>query len=238
METSRHLTTRRGFVAAVGFGGVSLYGLWAAYGAAPNPLALIGNAGTDATDAVPSTESAMAGHGGMDMAADVETFRAEVARFVERFTEEDGSVYPRITEGGPEIHDPQMAGMDMAGMDMSGTDMVAPTDGHAAQDDQHGPGDDAAGGPVDVPMIAERWYFEPGILRLDRGTAYRFRMMTADVTHGASIQFGQGARMIRLSPGTVAELEMTFTSPGSYLVYCTSYCGTGHDGMQARIVVA
>lgn len=233
METSRHLTTRRGFVAAVGFGGVSLYGLWAAYGAAPNPLALAADAGTDVAGAVPSAESAMAGHGGMDMAADVETFRAEVARFIERFTAEDGSVYPRITADGPEPLDPQMAGMDM-----SGTGMVAPTGAPAAQNDQHGPGETAAGAPVDVLMMAERWYFEPGVLRLDRGTAYRFRMMTADITHGASIQFGQGARMIRLSPGTVAELELTFTNPGSYLVYCTSYCGVGHDGMQASIVVA
>lgn len=236
MESSRHLTTRRGFVAAVGFGGVSLYGLWAAYGAAPNPLALI--RGADAADVVPQAETAMAGHGGMDMAADVETFRAEVARFIERFIEEDGSVYPRITAGEPEAHGPQMAGMDMAGMDMPGTDMAAPAEGHAAHEDQHGPDEDAAGAPVEVLLLAERWYFEPGALRLDRGTAYRFRMMTADVTHGASIQFGQGARMIRLSPGTVAELEMTFTSPGNYLVYCTSYCGAGHDGMQARIVVA
>lgn len=233
MESSRHLTTRRGFVAAVGFGGVSLYGLWAAYGAAPNPLALISDAGADAAEAAPPTQSAMAGHGGMEMAADVETFRADVARFIERFSQEDGSVYPRIATGGPEPLDPQMAGMDM-----SGTGLAAPTDGSAAHDAHHGPGEDAAGVPVDVLMMAERWYFEPGVLRLDRGTAYRFRMMTADITHGASIQFGQGARMIRLSPGTVAELELTFTSPGSYLVYCTSYCGTGHDGMQASIVVA
>ena len=32
---ARALTTRRGFVAAMSLAGVSLYGLWAAYGAAP-----------------------------------------------------------------------------------------------------------------------------------------------------------------------------------------------------------
>ena len=234
MESSRHLTTRRGFVVAAGFGGVSLYGLWAAYGAAPNPLALLRDAGTDAADIVPPAGDAIAGHGGVNMAADVDAFRAEVARFIERFTQEDGTVYPRLGAGGPQANDPHMTGMDMSGADMA----AAPTDGHASQDDQHGQGEDTAGAPVDIPMMAERWYFEPGVLRLDPGTAYRFRMMTADVTHGASIQFGQGARMIRLSPGTVAELELTFTNPGSYLVYCTSYCGAGHDGMQARIVVA
>jgi heme/copper-type cytochrome/quinol oxidase subunit 2 len=43
--------------------------------------------------------------------------------------------------------------------------------------------------------------------------------------------------MIRLGPGVETELQMTFTRPGSFLVYCTSYCGPGHDGMQARITV-
>ena len=42
MNETRHFTTRRAFVAASGFGGISLYGLWAAYGAAPGPLALLG----------------------------------------------------------------------------------------------------------------------------------------------------------------------------------------------------
>jgi heme/copper-type cytochrome/quinol oxidase subunit 2 len=62
-------------------------------------------------------------------------------------------------------------------------------------------------------------------------------MMAGDVAHGASIQFGRGARMIRLRPGTVAEQELTFRRPGEYLVYCTVYCGQAHDFMQARITV-
>ena len=38
MQSKKHFTTRRGFIAASGFGGLGLYGLWAAYGAAPGPL--------------------------------------------------------------------------------------------------------------------------------------------------------------------------------------------------------
>ena len=34
MKPVTHFNTRRAFIAATGFGGVSLYGLWAAYGAA------------------------------------------------------------------------------------------------------------------------------------------------------------------------------------------------------------
>ena len=86
-------------------------------------------------------------------------------------------------------------------------------------------------------MLAELWFYEPTHLRLDAGIPYTFRLMAADVPHGASIQFGRGARMIRLVPNTVTEIALTFDRPGSYLVYCTAYCGAGHDAMQARIDV-
>lgn len=38
MKPVTHFNTRRAIIAATGFGGVSLYGLWAAYGAATENL--------------------------------------------------------------------------------------------------------------------------------------------------------------------------------------------------------
>ena len=66
MSTKPHITTRRAFVAAAGFGGVGLYGLWAAYGAAPGPLALLG---LDGKHDVPAGEHAGATGGGVHGAA-------------------------------------------------------------------------------------------------------------------------------------------------------------------------
>lgn len=242
MNTSRHLTTRRGFVAAMGFGGVSLYGLWVAYGAAPGPQALFGQ--TSATEGpTAGDDAAMAGHGMGPSGPTVEEFRATVADFVDRFGQPDGSVYPQR---------PAEAAAVPAPMDMSIPGMVMPTDPSApamdhALDGAGAMATDAAAindemgdhhaAPVDVYMLAEQWFYEPAHLRLDAGTGYRFRLMAADVPHGASIQFGHGARMIRLAPNTVTEIALTFERPGSYLIYCTAYCGAGHDGMQARIDV-
>jgi hypothetical protein len=42
MDKKNHFTTRRGFIAARGFGGISLYGLWANCAVAPGPLVLRG----------------------------------------------------------------------------------------------------------------------------------------------------------------------------------------------------
>ena len=74
-------------------------------------------------------------------------------------------------------------------------------------------------------------------LRLDAGRGYRFRMMAVGVAHGASIQFGRGRRMVRVRPGRVPELELTFSQPGNYLVHCTVCCGLAHDYMQTRLEV-
>ena len=95
-----------------------------------------------------------------------------------------------------------------------------------------------ADAPVEVYLMAQQWFFEPAVLRLQAGKTYRFRMMAADMSHGASIQLGAGSFVIRLRQGVASEREITFKRPGEYLVYCTVYCGVGHDRMAAKIVVA
>ena len=83
-----------------------------------------------------------------------------------------------------------------------------------------------------------QWAYLPGVLRLQTGVPYRFRMMAMDSTHGAAIALGAGSRIIRLRPGVLVEQELTFKRPGEYLVYCTVYCGLPHGRMQGRIIVA
>jgi cytochrome c oxidase subunit II len=242
MSENRHPTTRRGVIAALGFGGVSLYGLWVAYGAAPGPLALLSRAEPGAGDSSGSGSGGHGGHGAAPDGSTTENFRRSAAEFIERYRMADGSVYPRRLAAG------SMPAMKHDGhtMPMAGDGDAAATGSHGMQHAMpaalsapaHGDGHDGAEtAPIDVYLLAEKWFYEPSDLRLDVGVPYRFRMLAADVSHGASIQFGRGARMIRLRPDTVAEMDVSFTRPGRYLVYCTVYCGQAHDQMQARIDV-
>lgn len=238
MNTSKHFTTRRSFIAATGFGGVSLYGLWAAYGAAPGPLALLGldgahnetpAPGSDQAHDAPAAGGAHDGHGAPAAGTDAEEFSLLTAEFSERYRMPDGSVYPRRLAATPNEHDDPHAGNDMQ-------DMAVPADPHA----EHGEAAvtaTASTTPIDVLMTAGRWFYLPNRLRLDAGQPYRFRMMALDITHGASIQFGKGGRMMRLQPGQLSESEFTFQKPGRYLMLCTVYCGAAHDMMQATIEV-
>ena len=249
MSLKPHLSTRRGFIAAVGFGGVSLYALWAAYGAAPSPLSLLGpGAGHGDGD-----KGGHGGHGGPAGGPTIDEFRRMTTEFVARYRLPDGAVHPRplpVETTHDKLIPPGISGdMDHAAHGGAGGVANAGNTGTAAhgQDAHGGHGtvpadagrhDDARDGGVrDVYLLAQKWSYEPDHLRVDLGVPHRFRMMAADVSHGASIQFGRGGRMIRLRPNILTEQEITFTRPGSYLLYCTLYCGPGHDTMQARVEV-
>lgn len=206
MDQKRHFTNRRRFIATIGFGAVSLYGLWAAYGAAPGPGALFRG------EAAGGGEHG--GHGAADGSV-AEDFERQVDEFIARYRLDDGAVYPRRQTAPANMMEHESMG--------HGSMPIA-----EEMDD---------GSPIDVYLLASRFSYEPSVLRLDRGVAYRFRMMAADSTHGASIHLGGASRIIRLRPNAPVEQTLTFHEPGNYLAYCTVYCGAGHDSMQGRIVV-
>lgn len=239
MKQVPHFTTRRGFIAASGFGGLGLYGLWAAYGAAPTPLALLGlnqpHGASHAEEAATPTQAPATGahsaHGGGAAAGpSSEEFSRMTTEFVERYRMPDGTVYPRRMANAPAAPADPHAGHVMP---------AAQPDPHAGHSQAASSHDEAApaGEAIDVLMVAGKWYYLPNVLRLDAGQPYRFKMMAMDVAHGASIQFGKGGRMMRLQPGRVSETELTFSRPGRYLMHCTVYCGDAHDMMQATIEV-
>ncbi len=205
-----HLTTRRGFVTVLGFGVVSLYGLWAAYGAAPTSLAFMSGAEGGGMKGM--------GHGG-EGGMSPEEFNHLADAFFEANTLPDGSVRParrKVAGVSAEAHE---YGAAMPGMSMS-------------EEDEH---EDE---PVIVYVRASRYGYEPDVLRLETDVSYKFRIMAVDADHGASINFRMGSRMIRCRARMLTEATLMFTAPGEYMSYCTVYCGEGHDQMMAKIVVA
>lgn len=256
MTQSRSLSTRRGFIAAAGFSVLGLYGAWAYYGAAPLSFFGSGN----------NTEGGgHAGHGGGGESLSPEEFERLTEEFITTYRRDDGMVQPFATM--PEMSDmPEndMSQHDMTQHDMTQHDMAqqdepppaedhaedhaahtAPAeDTHGQQSDtedahvQHGDTEDTAQTAIDVYLMARKWNYAPDHLQLAAGQPYRFRMMAMDAAHGATIHLGKAARVIRLPKHTLVETTLTFAKPGIYPVYCTVYCGAGHDRMAGRIVVA
>jgi heme/copper-type cytochrome/quinol oxidase subunit 2 len=186
-----HLTTRRGFIVLCGFAFVSLYGLWAIYGAVPTGL---GTAKQALTARAKGTEPGR----NMDSHIPVAVFRRLAQAFVDAYLLPDGSVKPTVA-------------------DRAGAAYISE--------------------PVEVYLMARQYSYWPAVLRLARGVPYRFRIMAMDTDHGASIQFRGAAYMIRARAEHMVEKVLVFKEPGEYPIYCTVYCGIGHDLMKGKIIV-
>ncbi len=249
-QPKNHLTTRRGFITTLSFGVVSLYGLWAAYGAAPTSLSFL-------------TEGMGEGGGGHSMGSGggggptPEEFRRMTEAFIKANELPDGTVKPThqvmaaLTEPAKHADEDKNEDSDALGMPRMAEGKQG-GGGHADEDkpegsakhgmpgmpgmskDKHGEED----GPIEVFIVASRYGYEPEVLRLEANVPYRFRIMAVDAVHGASINFGGGGRMIRCPSRTEVKTDLTFTRPGKFLVYCSVYCGEGHDLMKGAIIVA
>jgi cytochrome c oxidase subunit II len=88
---------------------------------------------------------------------------------------------------------------------------------------------------VTVRLIAQQYSFVPNCVKVPAGTPVKFRLTSADVTHGFII--GDTNVNTMVVPGFVSEVRTSFAIPGEYHMPCDGFCGLGHQGMWARVVV-
>jgi cytochrome c oxidase subunit 2 len=84
-------------------------------------------------------------------------------------------------------------------------------------------------------VLAQTWFFEPDEIHIPVGAEVTFFVTSRDVTHGFIIEKHNVNLM--LVPGQVARAKANFTRPGTYLMTCHEYCGSGHQTMIGVIVV-
>ena len=90
-------------------------------------------------------------------------------------------------------------------------------------------------GTIEVQMVAIMFAFAPNEVRVPAGRPIRFRLTSADVTHGFLITRTNANTM--LVPGYISQFTTVFPRPGDYLVVCHEFCGNGHHVMSARVIV-
>jgi cytochrome c oxidase subunit 2 len=72
-------------------------------------------------------------------------------------------------------------------------------------------------------------------IRVPAGKPVKFILSAADVLHGFYLpDFRVKMDMI---PGRVTTLWVQPDRPGSYQIFCTVYCGTGHSNMLSQLIV-
>ena len=99
-------------------------------------------------------------------------------------------------------------------------------------------------GATEVHVNARQWMYEIKYpdgrtaineIRVPAGKPVKFILSASDVLHGFYLpDFRVKMDMI---PGRVTTLWVQPDRPGSYQIFCTVYCGTGHSNMLARLIV-
>ena len=88
---------------------------------------------------------------------------------------------------------------------------------------------------VTVRLIAQQYSFVPDCVKVPAGTPVKFCLTSADVIHGFIL--GDTNVNTMVVPGFVSEVRTSFAIPGEYHMPCDEFCGLGHQGMWARVVV-
>jgi cytochrome c oxidase subunit 2 len=83
--------------------------------------------------------------------------------------------------------------------------------------------------------VAHVFAFDPATIEVPAGSRVTFFVTSADVMHGFSIP--ETDVNTSVEPGWVSSVAHTFTTPGTFLLICNEYCGSGHQLMAAKVVV-
>ena len=92
-----------------------------------------------------------------------------------------------------------------------------------------------AQGNVTVRLVAQQYSFTPQCIVVPADTPVTFRATATDVVHGFVV--GKTNANVMLIPGFVSTFTARFPQVGEQLMPCHEYCGTGHEGMWARVQV-
>jgi cytochrome c oxidase subunit 2 len=95
----------------------------------------------------------------------------------------------------------------------------------------------AASAPREIPVVAQRFTFEPARIEVREGERIRLVVSSADGVHGLEIKkFKVNKKVPR--GGEAITIDFVASAPGEYPILCSEYCGNGHEDMKGTLVVA
>jgi cytochrome c oxidase subunit 2 len=93
-------------------------------------------------------------------------------------------------------------------------------------------------GKPDEPVIqltAKKWEFTPSKITLHKGVPVVLELRSLDRKHGfAAPELGI---RVDVTPDKPTRVRVVPTKPGTFAAHCDVFCGEGHEGMVAEIVV-
>jgi cytochrome c oxidase subunit 2 len=93
-----------------------------------------------------------------------------------------------------------------------------------------------ASAPKVIEVVAKRFAFEPSQIEVTEGDHVRLMVSSADGVHGVAIKKFKVNKPVPRGGKPVA-IEFVASTPGTYEILCSEYCGEGHDDMRGTLVV-
>ena len=87
-----------------------------------------------------------------------------------------------------------------------------------------------------VHVVARKFAYSPDVIELQQGVPAIIELTSADRDHGFSVP-ELGLR-IDVEPGKTARVRIVPGKVGTFEFHCDVFCGSGHEEMAGRIVVA
>ena len=84
-------------------------------------------------------------------------------------------------------------------------------------------------------IVAMAFGYQAPELKVPVGKEIIFKATSTDVVHSLTIDNTKVNMMV--VPGRITTKSYTFEEPGTYLILCNEYCGTGHHMMYTEIEV-
>jgi cytochrome c oxidase subunit 2 len=89
--------------------------------------------------------------------------------------------------------------------------------------------------PRVIAVTAKRFEFEPKEIHVAKDEPVVLQVKSEDVTHGffsRPLGFDED-----LSPDKAVRIPLKTATPGTYVIICDHFCGSGHGNMKMTIVV-
>jgi cytochrome c oxidase subunit 2 len=94
----------------------------------------------------------------------------------------------------------------------------------------------ADGEPREIPVVVQRFAFEPARIEVTEGERIRLVVTSADGVHGLEIKkFKVNKKVPR--GGEMITIDFVASAPGEFPILCSEYCGKGHEEMKGTLVV-
>src|SRR3989338_7440298 len=101
---------------------------------------------------------------------------------------------------------------------------------------QQTPSENAGGSEVkEFTITAKQFEFVPSIIEVNKGDRVRLIVTSADVVHGLAIK--EYNINERIEPGKTTKIEFVVDKQGTFTIYCSVPCGSGHSQMKGTLIV-